>query len=170
MKGFRKKFKMKYLFSLLAIIGLMSCATSQNAKYSKIEYQVGPCFGFCPVYKFTVSPDRKAVLEAEHFNFSEGGSKDDFSKPREGTFQATLSKEDYDQLVLMVDAADIKILKDSYIDDRIMDASKTNLRINFADGTKKDISMSAGEKPQKLIDLQKYITELKEKQSWKKVN
>ncbi len=161
---------MKYLFSLLAILGLMSCATSQNAQYSMIEYQAGPCFGFCPIYKFTVSPDRKAVLEAEHFNFTEGGTKDDFNKPREGTFQTTLSKADYDQLVAMVDAADIKTLKDSYIDERIMDASKNNLRIKYANGTMKDIAMSAGEKPQKLTDLQKFITELKEKQSWKKVN
>lgn len=160
---------MKYLFSLIVSLGLMSCTTSQTAKYSKIEYEVGPCFGFCPTYKITVNSDRNAILEAERFNFSEGGSKDDFSKPREGTFKATISKEDYQKLVMLTDAADIKTLKDSYIDDRIMDASKINLRIDFADGTKKNIELSAGEKPQKLIDLQKYIDELKRKQQWQKV-
>lgn len=160
---------MKYLFSLIVSLGLMSCTTSQTAKYSKIEYEVGPCFGFCPTYKITVNSDRNAILEAERFNFSEGGSKDDFSKPREGTFKATISKEDYQKLVMLTDAADVKTLKDSYIDDRIMDASKINLRIDFADGSKKNIELSAGEKPQKLINLQKYIDELKRKQQWQKV-
>lgn len=160
---------MKYLLSLLAIFGIISCSTSQLSKYSKIEYEVGPCFGFCPVYKLTIDNNRKAVLEAEHFNFSEGGSRDDFSKPREGTFTATISKEDYQKLVELVDNANVRNLKDSYIDERIMDASKSDLRIIFSDGTKKSIQLSAGEKPQELVTLQNYIAELKQNQKWTKV-
>ena len=161
---------MKYLLSLLVLIGVMSCSTSQPSKYSKIEYEVGPCFGFCPVYKITIDADRNAILEAEHFNFSEGEGKGDFDKPREGTFKSTVSKEDYDKLIALTNDADVKNLKDSYIDKRIMDASKTNLRIYFSDGTKKDIAMSAGEKPEKLKALYTYISELKQKQNWQKIN
>ncbi|WP_374443953.1 DUF6438 domain-containing protein [Epilithonimonas sp.] len=160
---------MKYLLGFLAFIGIISCSTSQVSKYSKIEYEVGPCFGFCPVYKITIDNNRKAILEAEHFNFSEGGSKDDLSKPREGTFTATISKEDYQKLVEMVDNADVRNLKDSYIDERIMDASKSDLRIGFSDGTKKSIQLSAGEKPRELVSLQNYITELKQNQKWTKI-
>lgn len=160
---------MKYLFSLLFILGLMSCTTSQVTKYSAIEYQVGPCFGFCPTYKITIDSNRNAILEAEHFNFSEGGSKDDLNKPREGTFKATLSTEDYKRLVDATDAANIKTLNESYIDKRIMDASKVNLRVTFADGTKRDIAMSAGEKPKTLTDLTTLIDEIKQNQKWVKV-
>lgn len=160
---------MKYLLSLMIFFGLMSCTTSQVSKYSKIEYEVGPCFGFCPTYKITIDSKRNAVLEAEHFNFTEGGSKDDMNKPREGTFKAMISAEDYKKLIMLTDDANIKTLKDSYIDKRIMDASKTNLRIFFADGSKKDISMSAGEKPEKLKALYTYIDELKQNQKWEKV-
>ena len=160
---------MKYLFSLIIFFGLMSCTTSQVSKYSKIEYEVGPCFGFCPVFKITIDSNRNAILEAEHFNFSEGGSKDDLNKPREGTFQSVISKEDYQKLITLTDAADVKTLKDSYIDKRIMDASKSNLRVFFADGTKKDIALSAGEKPEKLVALYTFITELKKNQTWEKV-
>lgn len=160
---------MKYLFSLLFILGLMSCTTSQVSKYSAIEYQVGPCFGFCPTYKITIDSNRNAILEAEHFNFSEGGSKDDLNKPREGTFKATLSTEDYKKLVDATDAANIKTLNESYIDKRIMDASKVNLRVTFADGTKRDIAMSAGEKPKTLTDLTTLIDEIKQNQKWVKV-
>jgi len=160
---------MKYLFSLIVFFGLMSCTTSQVSKYSKIEYEVGPCFGFCPVFKITIDSNRNAILEAEHFNFSEGGSKDDLNKPREGTFQSVISKEDYQKLITLTDAADVKTLKDSYIDKRIMDASKSNLRVFFVDGTKKDIALSAGEKPEKLVALYTFITELKKNQRWEKV-
>lgn len=161
---------MKYLFSFLLMLGIISCTTSQVSKYSAIEYQVGPCFGFCPTYKITIDSNRNAILEAEHFNFSEGGTKDDLNKPREGTFKATLSTEDYKRLVDATDAANIKTLNESYIDKRIMDASKINLRVTFADGTKRDIAMSAGEKPKKLTDLTTLITEIKENQKWEKVN
>ena len=153
----------------MVFLGLMSCATSQTSKYSKIEYEVGPCFGFCPTYKITIDSDRNAILEAERFNFTKGGSKDDFSKPREGTFKAVISKEDYQKLITLANAADVKTLKNSYIDKQIMDASKVDLRVFFTDGTKKEIQLSAGEKPEKLIAFYSYIHELKKKQKWEKV-
>lgn len=160
---------MKYLFSLMVFLGLMSCATSQTSNYSKIEYEVGPCFGFCPTYKITIDSNRNAILEAERFNFTKGGSKDDFSKPKEGTFKATISQEEYQKLITLADAADVKTLKDSYIDKQIMDASKVDLRVFFTDGTKKEIQLSAGEKPEKLIAFYSYIDELKKNQKWEKV-
>ncbi|PZU88437.1 MAG: hypothetical protein DI529_05840 [Chryseobacterium sp.] len=160
---------MKYIFSLFIILGLMSCSTSQTNKYSKIEYEVGPCFGFCPIYKIIINPDRTAILEAEHYNFSEGerGQPD---TPREGTFKSTISKEDFDKLIALTDAANVKSLNDNYEDKRIMDASKSYLRIYFSDGSKKEIKLSAGEKPEKLTALYKYISELKQNQKWEKVN
>ena len=161
---------MKYLLSLLLILGLMSCKTSQTSNYSKIEYEVGPCFGFCPTYKITINSDRNAVLEAEHFNFTEGGSKDDMNKPREGTFKSVISDADYQKLVALTDAAEVKTLKNTYEDKQIMDASKTDLRVFFADGSKKEIRLSAGEKPAKLTALATYISELKKNQKWEKVN
>lgn len=153
----------------MLLLGLMSCTTSQVSKYSKIEYEVGPCFGFCPIFKITIDSDRNAVLEAEHYNFSQGEGKSDLDKPREGTFKSVISKEDYQKLITLTDAADVKTLKDSYIDKRIMDASKSNLRIFFSDGTKKDIQLSAGEKPEKLVVLYTFINDLKQNQKWEKV-
>ena len=160
---------MKYLLSLLVFLGLMSCTTSQVSKYSAIEYEVGPCFGFCPTYKITINSDRNAILEAEHFNFTEGGSKDDMNKPREGTFKSVISTADYQKLAALADAADVKTLKNLYEDRQIMDASKTDLRIFFTDSSKKEIRLSAGEKPEKLIALTSYIIELKKNQKWEKV-
>jgi hypothetical protein len=84
---------MKYLLGLCAFIFLLSCTSQKNInQYSKIEYQASPCFGFCPVFKMTINPDRTAVFEAEHFNFTDKPSKDEFSKPREGTLKERLKK------------------------------------------------------------------------------
>ncbi|OJX30718.1 MAG: hypothetical protein BGO86_11315 [Chryseobacterium sp. 36-9] len=160
---------MKYILSLLVFVGLMSCTTSQTTKYSKIEYEVGPCFGFCPIYKITIDSNRNAILEAEHFNFSQGEGRGDLDKPREGTFKSTVSKDDYDKLIALTDEANIKSLKDKYEDKQIMDASRTHLRVYFSDGGKKDIAISAGEKPEKLTKLYTYISELKQKQKWEKI-
>ena len=159
---------MKHIFNLLICMGLMSCNSSQVAKYSKIEYEAGPCFGFCPIYKITINADRSAILEAEHFNFSEGGDRSDFDKPREGTFKSVISKADFDKLMALTDEANVKSLNDKYEDKRIADASRTSLRIYFSDGIKKEITMSAGEKPEKLKTLYTFIDELKKNQKWEK--
>lgn len=161
---------MKNLICFLLIFGLVSCQSSQVSKYSKIEYEVGPCFGFCPIYKITINSDRTAILEAEHFNFSEGEGRGDLDKPREGTFKSTISREDYNQLITLANQADFKSLKDRYEDKRIMDASKRVLRIDFSDGVQKNIAMSAGEEPEKLKKFYQFITDLKKKQHWEKIN
>lgn len=160
---------MKYLFNLLIFLGLMSCNSSQVSKYSKIEYQTGVCFGFCPVYKITIGSDRNAILEAERFNFSEGGSREDFNKPREGTFKSVISKEDFNKLISLTDEANVKSLNDKYEDQQIMDAPRNHLRIYFSDGSKKEIQITSGEIPKKLETLYTYIDELKKNQKWEKV-
>ena len=86
---------MKYLLSIFASLVLLSCMSQKNSsKYSQIEYEAGACFGSCPIYKMTINPDRTAVLEAEHFNFSKEFSKGEFDKPREGTFKTTIKEDE----------------------------------------------------------------------------
>lgn len=160
---------MKYLLNLLVFLGLMSCNSSQVSPYSKIEFEEGPCFGFCPIYKITINADRNTILEAEHFNFSEGGDRADYSKPREGTFKSEISKENYQKLIALTNDANVKSLENTYEDKRIMDAAKSYLRIYFSDGSKKEIQISAGEKPEKLTTLYTFIRELKKDQNWEKV-
>jgi hypothetical protein len=36
-----------------------------------------------PIYKITIDSNRTAILEAEHFNFSQGEGRGDLDKPRE---------------------------------------------------------------------------------------
>ncbi|MGL6037881.1 MAG: DUF6438 domain-containing protein, partial [Soonwooa sp.] len=131
---------MKYLLSLFAVVVLMSCQTQKSASnYSKIEYETTPCFGFCSVFKMTINPDRTAVLEAERLNFEDGHSKDAFSKPREGTFKTTIKAEDYAKLVAMLDRLNAKSLNDKYGNHNITDLPTSFLRLNYKDGSSKNI-------------------------------
>jgi hypothetical protein len=71
-------------------------------------------------------------------------------------------------LIALTDEANIKSLKDKYEDKQIMDASRTHLRVYFSDGGKKDIAISAGEKPEKLTKLYTYISELNKNRNGKR--
>ncbi|EJL74303.1 DUF6438 domain-containing protein [Chryseobacterium populi] len=161
---------MKHLLSLIALIILFSC-TSQNtsSKYSKIEYEAGPCFGFCPIFKLTVNSDRTAILEAEHFNFSKDPSKDDSSKPREGTFKTTIKEADYNKLVSLLDGLDVKSLKNNYGNHNITDLPTSYLRINFADGTSKNVEDYGKNGNEKLAEVYQFFEDLKHNQQWAKV-
>lgn len=161
---------MKYLLGLCALIFLFSC-TSQatNSKYTKIEYQAGACFGFCPVFKMTINPDRTAIFEAEHFNFNDKPSKDEFSKPREGTFTGTIKEKDYNKLIRLLDGLDVKNLKDKYGSRNITDLSTAYLRINFNDGTSKNVEDYGKRGSEKLSEVYHFIEDLRKNQQWTKV-
>lgn len=161
---------MKYLLSLFAIVVLFSCQTQKSeSKYSTIEYEAGACFGFCPIYKMTIQADRTAVLEAEHFNFSKGTSKDEFSKEREGTFTATIKEADYQKLASLLNDLDVKNLKDQYGSRNVSDLPTSYLRIKLADGTSKNTEDYGKRGSEKLMKVYQFFEELKQNQQWNKV-
>jgi len=161
---------MKYLFSIFVFLIIASCSSQKKeSNYTKIEYEAGPCFGYCPIYKMTIDSSRNAILEAERFNFSDGKSKDDFSKPREGTFQTIIKKEDYDALAALLDQLDPKSLNDYYGDKRITDMPTSYLRITFPDGSEKQIQDYGKSGTPELKEVYAYFENLKHNQDWKKV-
>jgi len=160
----------KFLFILCAFVFFISCTSQKmNSNYTKIEYEAGPCFGFCPIFKMTIDSERNAVLEAERFNFTEGKSKEDFSAPREGTFKTTIKKEDYDALTALLDKLNPKSLKDYYGDKRISDMATSYLRITFSDGSKKQIQDYGKGGTPELKEVYAFFENLKHNQDWKKV-
>lgn len=161
---------MKYLLSLCAFVLLFSCTSQKvDSKYSKIEYEATPCFGFCPVFKITINPDRTAVFEAEHFNFNDKPSKDEFSKPREGTFKGTIKEEDYNKLIGLLDGLNVKTLNDKYGERNITDLPTSYLRINFADGTAKNVEDYGKHGSEKLSEVYHFFENLRKNQQWTKV-
>ena len=161
---------MKYLLSLFAFVVLMSCQAQKNqSKYSTIEFETTPCYGFCSVFKMTINADRTAVFEAERFNFGENFSKDDFSKPREGTFKTTIKAEDYKKLTALLNKLNPKSLNNKYGDRNITDMATSFLRIKYKDGTSKNIEDYGGNGSKNLREVYDFIRELRKNQDWKKI-
>ncbi|RKS97460.1 DUF6438 domain-containing protein [Chryseobacterium defluvii] len=161
---------MKYVLSLFAFVLLLSCNTQKaQSKYSVIEYEAGACFGFCPIFKMTINSDRTAVLEAEHFNFTKNPSKAEFSKEREGTFKTTIKETDYNKLISLLDTLNIKSLNDKYGNNNITDLPTSYLRINFADGSSKNVEDYGKNGSEKLAQLYQFFEDLKHNQQWNKV-
>jgi hypothetical protein len=161
---------MKYILSLCAFIFLFSCTSQkQNSTYSAIEYEAGACFGSCPIFKLTINPDRTAILEAEHFNFSKEFSKSEFDSPREGTFKATIKEADYNKLIALLDGLNVKSLNDKYGSRNITDLPTSYLRIKFTDGTVKNVEDYGKRGTEKLSQIYKFFEDLRLNQQWTKV-
>lgn len=141
-----------------------------SGAYSKIEYEAGACFGFCPIFKITILPDRSAVIEAEHFTFSEGRSKDDFNHEREGTFTVTLTPEDYQQLLTLLDAANPRALQSYYGNRQITDLPTATLRLFYKDGTQKEIEDYGKHGTVELAAIYRHIENLRKTRQWTKTD
>lgn len=161
---------MKYLITLFVSIFLISCTTQNSSKYIQIQYEAGACFGFCPIFKMTINPDRTAVIEAEHFTFSNERSKDVFSQPKEGTFTTTIKQSDFDKMITLLEDADLKSLKNEYKNRNVSDLPTAYLRIKFADGTSKNIEDYGKNGTPKLKLIYNFMEELRLNQTWEKIN
>ena len=160
---------MKYLSTLLFSLFLLSCSTQNSIKYSKIQYEAGACFGFCPIFKLIINPDRTAVIEAEHFTFTKGNSKGEFSQPKEGTFRATIKENDFIKLITLLDNANLNSLKDAYKNKNVSDLPTSYLRINFANGSSKNIEDYGKNGTPKLREIYDFMESLRMSQTWVKV-
>lgn len=112
---------------------------TKKSQYANIEYDASACFGFCPIFKLEINPDRTGVIDAEHFTFSNERSKNEFSDAKEGTFKTTLKEVDYNKLIQLLDALKLETLKGDYGNKNVSDLPTSNLTVNFANGSVKKI-------------------------------
>lgn len=161
---------MKYYLTLFLSVFLLSCTTQNPTKYSKIQYEAGACFGFCPIFKMTINPDRTAVIEAEHFTFTKTHSKGEFSEQKEGTFTSTIKQADYNKMINLLNSADLRSLKDHYKNRNVSDLPTSYLRINFTDGTSKNIEDYGKNGTPKLKEISEFMENLRLNQTWKKID
>lgn len=160
---------MKYLIMLFASVFMLSCATQKSQhKYSTVEYKAGACFGSCPIFTITINPDRTAIFEAEHFNFSKTFSKGEFDKPREGTFTGIIKESDYQKLIQLLDGLKVKSLNEKYGKRNVTDMATSYLTVKFADGTTKQVEDYGKKGSEKLVELYRFFEDLRHNQDWKK--
>lgn len=156
---------MKFLLALLLPLMIISCSTQYSGNYSKIEYEAGACFGFCPMFKMTINEDRTAVFEAERFNFS----RDTQSQEPEGTFTATIKQEDYNKLVALLNEINVNSLNAKYGNRNVTDLPTAYLRVDFKNGNSKEVEDYGKSGSEKLVELYDFIEELRFNQDWKKI-
>lgn len=157
---------MKYVLSLLSFVVMLSCATTlTTSNYSKIEYEAGACFGFCPIYKMTINKDRTATFEAKRFNFAQ----DVHSEENEGTFTGKIDPEKYKELLSMLNSLHPQDLNDYYGNKNISDLPTSYLTLNFEDGTEKKIQDYGKSGKPELIKLYLFFDDLKMNQTWTKI-
>ncbi|MFP3835239.1 DUF6438 domain-containing protein [Chryseobacterium sp. SIMBA_028] len=99
-----------------------------------------------------------------HFNFNDKHSKDEFSKPSEGTFTGTIKEKNYNKLIRLLDGLDVKNLKDKYGSRNITDLSTAFLRINFNDGTFKNVEDYGKRGNEKLSEVYHFFEDLRKNQ------
>jgi hypothetical protein len=133
-----------------------------------VEYKAGACFGSCPIFTITINPDRTAIFEAEHFNFSKTFSKGEFDKPREGTFTGIIKESDYQKLIQLLDGLKVKSLNEKYGNRNVTDMATSYLTVKFADGTTKQLEDYGKKGSEKLVELYRFFEDLRHNQDWKK--
>lgn len=157
---------MKYFFTLLSFLFIVSCATKKtNSPYSKIEYSSGACYGFCPIFKMTINNDRTAIFEAERFNFS----RDTASEKSEGTFKGTIDEKQYNQLISLLNSLP-KDLKDYYGNKNVSDLPTSTLTLNYQDGKVKTIQDYGKHGTPDLQKIYQFFEALKTNQNWTKID
>ena len=116
-----------------------------------------------------IYPDRTALIEAEHFTFSDGRSKDEFSKPKEGTFTTTIKEADFDKLIMLLNNLNIKNLQSDYGNKNVSDLPTSYLNVTFKDGSLKQIKDYGKNGSLELKELYLFLEDLRKTQTWKKV-
>jgi hypothetical protein len=80
---------------LALVISLGACASLQGptlpADGETISYSVGPCFGFCPVYNVSVTPDGHVRFEGERHTATLGQQDKDGGAQAYRTISSTLA-------------------------------------------------------------------------------
>lgn len=158
---------MKYLFTFLALTVMLNCSTNKaSAGYTTIQYEAGACFGFCPIFKMTIHKDRTAVFEAERFNFS----RDTESQENEGTFKGKIDQQKHSELTALLNALQLKKLKDHYGNKNVSDLPTSYLTVNYQDGSFKKIQDYGKHGTPELEKLYQFFEELKTNQTWTKID
>lgn len=151
---------------LILSISLVSCKTKKKAadaiqdevvkvekpviKYNDNDLvasiQKGMCFGKCPVYKAEIYGNGRVVFIGER------------NVANIGTFQAEISQDKLQEIVLKAKAFDYTSLNDEYDNKYVTDLPTTNTYM-FIDGKKKAIKSRYGS-PAELTSFEKYLHEV----------
>ncbi len=133
---------MKYLVFCLSLLLVFSCKSNKTASENQPEEQeraaqaefapgtlvlsisTSPCFGQCPVYELNVYGNQSVEFTGKRFAH------------KEGTFHGTLTKEQFAELLELMDEAELEKANDVYDNPDITDLPMTTILYTTDSGKK----------------------------------
>lgn len=140
-------------------------ATSANYKITKIDFSRSGCHGSCPVFDLTIHKDSMSTFKAIGYNFSR---KQESYINGEGSYETMIDKNDFEEIVSIMNYINIKGLSESYLRPRMHQETAT-LTVNFADGSSKTIRDTGLVGTNGLNLLYKKLSELRFNQDWRRI-
>lgn len=97
-----------------------------NHSIDSVEFKTDYCLGSCPVFRITFDKNGEAIYNASTYN------------PKQGFFVGTIKKQDFDNLLGLINYLDLKKLSNDY---KVSwtDDQTCWLKIKFSDGKIKEI-------------------------------
>ncbi|WP_154662230.1 DUF6438 domain-containing protein [Vaginella massiliensis] len=153
------------------ILLLTNCQVSKNThpttsekevNITKIKFSRGACFGFCPIYTYTLVPHAESTFLAEAFNFS---NKQPLQGKPEGEFKATLNPATWQEITRLVNQ--VKFDADTLrYNSPVTDVPAAHLDVWYSNGKHHYIYDYGMNGTQALKNLYQYMDRLKDNNEW----
>jgi hypothetical protein len=144
----------KLFATTVILLTLTGCGVGKMA-IKEIQFDAGPCYGSCPVFKMSVSADGSASYQAKIFNRDTG------------YFITVIKKSSLDSLCKLVAKANVPQLKNEY-SVNASDFPAYTLYVSFKNGTAKTIADYGPSGPPELKAVYEKIFSLREYQDWRR--
>ena len=128
----------------------------------KIHIEVSPCFGKCPYFTLDINDDRTANLNAIGYNYK--NYPNDLEE-KKGKYKTIIQKQNFDQLITLLNYIDFENLKDNYSVYHTDDAS-IDIKIIYDNGKEKQIHDYGEIGTYGLVRIYDIIKELRFNQDW----
>lgn len=132
---------------------------------TKIEFETSSCFGTCPVFKFTLYQNQSSEFKAIAYNFNDDWKN--IIPEGEGIFKAILKKENWNELIEILNYSDFENLEESYAVNWTDDQTAI-LKVHYDNGKIKEIRDYGLIGTYGLSILYRELFELRNNQDWKK--
>jgi hypothetical protein len=146
-----------FIFYTIIVASIISSCKSNKDKPKEVmepiiyKYEVGPCFGQCPVFSMEIDEKGFVYLDAKKYNRVNG------------LLERQLTKEEFSKVQKAFDKANLFKLQDSYPTDV---ADLPSIKVTHIKNNKSKTVKANEKMPQSYEDLLKVLNEMVSKEDW----
>jgi len=149
------------LILMLSFFSFFGCKStkppieSTQSMIKELSFYTGPCFGTCPVYTMTITPDGTLKYEGEKFT------------EMTGVWENKLDKEAYAEIIALFEKANLRQYPDEV--ERLISDIPTK-KLSFTDEKGSKTVKYAYIKDQSVLDIEHKMTALTELNNWVQIS